>query len=181
MELVSTNPTKPTCSNVSNKRLFIFFLSVFVYYRCVWWCAGRQRERGREKRRETVKNERKRGETRETAKGRRDRNREKDQSMIQAAWVLIAGFYCRVCKLRDRYRWILLRLPPFQVSRLFFFVFILSLFLIGFENKDPRQSLGHTSMFVGTRSADWLKFLFVFFLCFSSKKGFQTVATIIII
>lgn len=117
MELVSTNPTKPTCSNVSNKRLFIFFLSVFVYYRCVWWCAGRQRERGREKRRKTVKNERKRGEMRETKK-RRDRNR--DQSMIQAAWVLIAGFYCRVCKLRDRYRWILLRLPPFRVSRLFF-------------------------------------------------------------
>lgn len=35
MELVSTKPTKPTCSYVLNKRLFIFFLFVFVYYRCV--------------------------------------------------------------------------------------------------------------------------------------------------
>lgn len=25
MELVSTKPTEPTCGNVSNKRLFIFF------------------------------------------------------------------------------------------------------------------------------------------------------------
>lgn len=137
-----------------------------------------------DKEREGEKNEGKRWKMKESEE-RRERRRKgggiEDQSMIQAAWVLIAGFYCRVCKLRDRYRWILLRLPPFQVSRLFFFVFILSLFLIGFENKDPRQSLGHTSMFVGTRSADWLKFLFVFFLCFSSKKGFQTVATIIII
>lgn len=139
-----------------------FFLSVFVYYRCVWWCAGRQRER------EGEKNEGKWWKMKESEERRETRRKgggiETDQSMIQAAWVLIAGFYCRVCKLRDRYRWIL------QVSRLFF-CFYTQFVPYRVWNKDPRQSLGRTSMFVGTRSADWLKFLFVFFLCFSSKKG----------
>lgn len=99
---------------------YLSFFCLFLFITGVYDGVQDDKERGREKRRKTVKNERKRGETRETTKRRRDRNREKDQSMIQAAWVLIAGFYCRVCKLRDRYRWILLRLPPFQVSRLFF-------------------------------------------------------------
>lgn len=171
MELVSTNPTKPTCSNVSNKRLFIFFLSVFVYYRCVWWCAGRQRERGREKRRETVKNERKRGETSETVKRRRDRNREKDQSMIQAAWVLIAGFYCRVCKLRDRYRWILLRLPPFQVSRLFFLFLYSVCSLSGLKTKIHDSHLVIQACSSEREVQIGLSFFLFFSFAFLQKKG----------
>lgn len=99
---------------------FCLFLFITGVYDGVQDDKEREGEKNEGKRWKMKESEERRGETRETTKRRRDRNREKDQSMIQAAWVLIAGFYCRVCKLRDRYRWILLRLPPFQVSRLFF-------------------------------------------------------------
>lgn len=48
MELVSTNPTKPTCSNVSNKRLFIFFFVCFCLLQvCMMVCRTTKRERER--------------------------------------------------------------------------------------------------------------------------------------
>lgn len=64
MELVLTKPTKPTCKFMHwIKGYLSFFCFVcFVYYRCVWWCAGPQteRENNKEGKRRKDKKERRR-------------------------------------------------------------------------------------------------------------------------
>lgn len=59
MELVSTKPTKPTCSYVLNKRLFIFFFCLFLFITGVYDGVqdDKARERERERRREIEERE----------------------------------------------------------------------------------------------------------------------------
>lgn len=130
-----------------------------------------------DKEREGEKNEGKRWKMKESEE-RRERRRkgggietEKDQSMIQAAWVLIAGFYCRVCKLRDRYRWILLRLPPFQVSRLFFLFLYSVCSLSGLKTKIHDSHLVIQACSSEREVQIGLSFFLFFSFAFLQKKG----------
>lgn len=130
-----------------------------------------------DKEREGEKNEGKRWKMKESEERRARRRKgggietEKDQSMIQAAWVLIAGFYCRVCKLRDRYRWILLRLPPFQVSRLFFLFLYSVCSLSGLKTKIHDSHLVIQACSSEREVQIGLSFFLFFSFAFLQKKG----------
>lgn len=130
-----------------------------------------------DKEREGEKNEGKRWKMKESEEKRERRRKgggietEKDQSMIQAAWVLIAGFYCRVCKLRDRYRWILLRLPPFQVSRLFFLFLYSVCSLSGLKTKIHDSHLVIQACSSEREVQIGLSFFLFFSFAFLQKKG----------
>lgn len=161
MELVSTKPTKPTCSYVLNKRLFIFFFCCFCLLQvCMMVCRTKKEKRERENK-NTINEEGERDKERMESKSE---ERKEIKVMIQAAWFWIVGFHCRVCCCCCVCVIVTVEsfcaLPPFFFDSFltaFFVVVVFScLFLIGSKQKDPRQSLGHTSMFVGTRSADWL-------------------------
>lgn len=86
MELVSTKPTKPTCSYVLNKRLFIFFC-LFFFITGVYdgvqdddtreqkrWEEDKNREERRERERQTEKGWKGRVRTKWQKRGRNKKN-----------------------------------------------------------------------------------------------------------
>lgn len=94
MELVSTKPTKPTCSYVLNKRLFIFFFCCFCLLQvCMMVCRTKKEKRERENK-NTINEEGERDKERMESKSE---ERKEIKVMIQAAWFWIVGFHCRVC------------------------------------------------------------------------------------
>ena len=118
MELVSTKPTKPTCSYVLNKRLFIFFFS-FVCFCLLQVCmmmmmvcrtTNREREREREKQIDDEEKQEKGGRTRERqrkwekgqSEGEKQREEEEEEEEERLKYdsgsmILDCVFHCRVC------------------------------------------------------------------------------------
>lgn len=180
MELVLTKPTKPTCKFMHWIKGYLSFFVLFI----TGMYDGVQDHKQREKttKKGNGRQTRKRDEERMKSKDKWQSEEETDEGLIRQhdsgrVILELLRVWC------DRYRWILLRCATIMT--------VSELCVVGFHvvcslsvwNKDPRQSLGHTSMFVGTRSADWLKFFFCVFFSFAflQKRVPDRVATIIII
>lgn len=173
MELVLTKPTKPTCKFMHwIKGYLSFFLSFVLFITGVY--DGVQDHKQREKTTKKGNGRKTRNRDEERMKSKEVTVKKRRTKSEEAAWFLNCGVIVTV---ESSALW---RQDSSELCVVVGFHVVCSLSV---WNKDPRQSLGHTSMFVGTRSADWLKFFFRCFFSFAflQKRVPDRVATIIII